>query len=117
MQFLAQPYSHRIYLFPASAGQILFADLSYIPLPRSGRNTAGYNQALLRFLIRQYKDCMISRPDLYDWNTTPKVQALTFQENVVSVGSIVIVWFLSVNIYWALINHYLDRNLFEEVVE
>ena len=42
---------------------------------------------------------------------------LTFQENVVSVVSIVIVWFLSVNIYWALINHYLDRNLFEEVVE
>lgn len=46
-----------------------------------------------------------------------EVGALTFQENVVSVGSIVIVWFLSVNIYWALINHYLDRNLFEEVVE
>ncbi len=43
--------------------------------------------------------------------------ALTFQENVVSVASIVMVWFLSVNIYWALINHYLDRNLFEEVVE
>jgi hypothetical protein len=42
---------------------------------------------------------------------------MTFQENVVSVASIVIVWFLSVNIYWALINHYLDRNLFEEVVE
>ena len=42
---------------------------------------------------------------------------LTFQENVVSVASIVVVWFLSVNIYWALINHYLDRNLFEEVVE
>lgn len=43
--------------------------------------------------------------------------ALTFQENVVSLASIVVVWFLSVNIYWALINHYLDRNLFEEVVE
>jgi hypothetical protein len=42
---------------------------------------------------------------------------LTFQENVVSVASIVVVWFLSVNIYWSLINHYLDRNLFEEVVE
>ena len=42
---------------------------------------------------------------------------MTFQENVVSVASIVIVWFLSVNIYLALINHYLDRNLFEEVVE
>ena len=42
---------------------------------------------------------------------------MVFQENVVSVASIAIVWFLSVNIYWALINHYLDRNLFEEVVE
>ena len=42
---------------------------------------------------------------------------MTFQENVVAVASIVIVWFLAVNIYWALINHYLDRNLFEEVVE
>jgi hypothetical protein len=43
--------------------------------------------------------------------------AMVFQENVVSVASIVIVWFLAVNVYWALINHYLDRNLFEEVVE
>ena len=42
---------------------------------------------------------------------------MVFQENVVAVASIAIVWFLSVNIYWALINHYLDRNLFEEVVE
>lgn len=42
---------------------------------------------------------------------------ITFQENVVSLASILIVWFLSVNIYWALINHYLDRNLFEEVKE
>ncbi len=42
---------------------------------------------------------------------------IVFKENVVAVSSILIVWFLSVNIYWILINHYLDRRLFEEVVE
>lgn len=42
---------------------------------------------------------------------------IVFKENIVSVSAIVIVWFLSVNIYWVLINHYLDRKLFEEVVE
>ena len=42
---------------------------------------------------------------------------IVFKENVVSVSAIIIVWFLSVNIYWVLINHYLDRRLFEEVVE
>lgn len=58
----------------------------------------------------QYRD---NQPEL----TFIEFGVLTFQENVVSVASIVVVWFLSVNIYWSLINHYLDRNLFEEVVE
>lgn len=42
---------------------------------------------------------------------------LVFKENVVAVSSIIVVWFLSINVYWILINHYLDRRLFEEVVE
>jgi hypothetical protein len=38
------------------------------------------------------------------------------QTNIVSFFSGVIIWALSVNVYWRLINHYIDRNYFEEVM-
>ena len=37
------------------------------------------------------------------------------QINLVSLFTALIVWALSVNVYWRLINHYVDRNYFEEV--
>lgn len=37
------------------------------------------------------------------------------QINYVSLFTALIVWALSVNVYWRLINHYVDRNYFEEV--
>lgn len=38
------------------------------------------------------------------------------QLNLVSLFTAVIVWVLAVNVYWRLINHYVDRNYFEEVI-
>ena len=97
--------------------QIFFEGVSLNMTLQSGNYTY-YAQNVVLFesqftWSQNYLDYTQNLPEM----TFIEFGKMTFQENVVSVASIVIVWFLSVNIYWALINHYLDRNLFEEVVE
>ena len=36
--------------------------------------------------------------------------------NIASIGTALVIWLLCVVFYWRLINHYIDRNYFEEVI-
>lgn len=53
------------------------------------------------------------REDVYGYITTKDGQIMA---NWASVGTSVVLWCLCVGVYWRLINHYIDRNYFEEVI-
>ena len=50
-------------------------------------------------------------------NNKPTISEFETQltQNFVAFFTGIIIWILSVNVYWKLINHYVDRNYFEEV--
>jgi hypothetical protein len=97
--------------------QIYFEGYSLNMTLRSDNYTYYANNVVLFESQFSWSDNYLQYQEQLPQLTFIELGKMTFQENVVSVASIAIVWFLSVNIYWALINHYLDRNLFEEVVE
>lgn len=37
-------------------------------------------------------------------------------QNISAIGTAFVIWLVCVNVYWRLINHYIDRNYFEEVI-
>lgn len=44
------------------------------------------------------------------------IENLNRSLNTASIGTAIMIWVLTVFIYWKLINHYVDRNYFEEVI-